>query len=231
MSLEVSNDKCVTVNDDVIQCFMDVAYSQTKTRVDEKSFKSLVLEMFRYVRLFNAMSEYQTRILDRQLDEVEVIDELVPFILPSKVKLDISDDRTVDVLVRDVMMDKAKEFEGNMSYERFRLIQMRFRNCFKSDVKQGLTSLAQIKVPQNLMNVIDKISICRRVDIVLSYDKSTNTQKEEIKSSNQWMCHKTSEPFIPIPVKAWVGQLYESDYFYDYSDEVIRQFIINRHFC
>lgn len=199
----------------------DVAVSQAKislaprfvtSKDDESEEKKKVINInysnpywviskyFEYIKYFNTITEYQTRIMGKELDEINVLNEFVPFITPRTVRYVPSLYWSTDLLKRDNSNGSACDFEE------FIRLQNHIRRWFKKDAQSEVTSLATLKVHKSLADVLPYVAYKGKV----SYDDKAFVPLEIY--------------------DACLGHLFETDYFNTKATKVLSQFIAQMKF-
>lgn len=148
-----------------------------------------------YIHYFNTITEFQTRIMDKDLEEIQILNEFVPFIIPRTVRYVPSLYWSQDLLKRDSSNGTACD------YEEFMRLQNHIRRWFKKDAHSDLTSLASIKANKSLADVLPNAAYKGRV----SYE-----DKAFVPLEIQDAC---------------LGYLFEPDYFNTKAKKVLEQFI------
>jgi hypothetical protein len=181
------------------------AISSAKIRVDEGKINTIVNEIFEYLKLFNTLDEFSSRYLGRDLDKIEIVQELSIFVIPSSVRLIPSDRKTLDVLVKE----EDTSFEESASYADFIDWQIKWRNLFKKDITSNMVSLGSLKVPKSLAEVLP----------IAAFDFI----EEEGYSC---LVRSTDQPYMPILLRSeMVGPLFRSDYLNASALEVIDDYL------
>lgn len=175
--------------DKIYQLLVNRILASTKIRVNSDIVKETVAKLLKYINVFNAMDEYQDRVLDANLDTIKVIGELAPFIEPSSVRLDPNDVKTSNLLVEWEKID-----DSDMSVNEFHDLEAEFRKWFKKDASENVETLDHLRVAKSFNDVLPRMAIDLGV--------------------GDWWTRFDSAPFIPIPLDASkVGGLFRSMYF------------------
>lgn len=154
----------------------------------------------KYIYYFGSITEFQTRILGKDFDEIFILEEFAPFIPPLTVRYVPSLYWATDLLKRCSVDDSSLE------YEEFVRLQNHIRRWFKKDAQSGLVSLASIKVHKSLNDVLPLVVYKGKV----SYDDKAFVPLEIYDAA--------------------MGNLFEADYFNAKADKVLRQFIAEMKF-
>lgn len=105
--------------------------------------------LFDYITYFNSLKSTDMRALDVNFEDINIINELVPFIIPNSVRYDGGNYLFKDLLVRT----SYNWVEDNMSLEEFMILQTKFRNLFKKDAQSEITTLKSIKADKSYEEV------------------------------------------------------------------------------
>lgn len=162
--------------------------SCAKLNLEEKDALVTINSLFDYINYFNSLGEFDTRCLGRSLDEIEIIDELAEFIYPKSIRC-LGTDLTTSQLL------DAEPYDGNvtlLNYNEFINLQITFRGYFKKDFKDNKSSLMVLRKDLSLLDNLDRIYI------------------KGLSGNN---VRSLGAPFIPYPVKKFVGGLFEKSYF------------------
>lgn len=165
--------------------------ANAKIRVNESEVEKVVDRLFDYVDYFNSLPEYTYFVFDRHINDIQLLDELKPFIIPDSVRLHPTDIRTKDLLVRSSLSEKAEK--EAYSYVDLVNLMSNFRRFFKSDINDRMFSLGSQRVPKSLADV-EAIMACKlNGNLTINYQDTA---------------------FIPVELIAAVGKdLYREDYF------------------
>lgn len=160
-------------------------------KIRHNEVEDVVDALFDYVDYFNSLPEYTYYVFDRHINDIQLLDELKPFIIPDSVRLHPTDIRTRDLLVRS-SIDKGSKKRAYSYIELINLMS-NFRRFFKSDINDKMFSLGSQRVPKSLSDV-ESIMTCK-----VNGKLSVNYQ---------------DAAFIPLELVAAVGKdLYRDDYF------------------
>jgi hypothetical protein len=171
-----------------------------RIRVDSAIVKETVAKLLQYINVFNAMDEYQDRVLDANLDTIKVIGELAPFIEPSSVRLDPNDVKTSNLLVEWEEVDAS-----DMSVNEFHDLEAEFRKWFKKDASENVETLDHLRVAKSFNDVLPRMAI-------------------ELEGG-EWWTKFDSAPFIPVPLDASkVGGLFRDMYFSATVEDMIEEY-------
>lgn len=160
----------------------------------------VISKYFEYINYFNSITEFQTRIMDKELEEIQILNEFVPFITPRTV-------RYVPSLYWSNDLLKRTSSNGNAcDYEEFVKLQNHIRRWFKREAQSELTSLATLKVHKSLADVLPYAAYKGKV----SYDDKAFVPLEIY--------------------DACLGHLFAPDYFNTKVATVLTQFIAQMKF-
>lgn len=155
----------------------------------------VISRYFRYIDLFNSITEFQTRVLGMDINQIEVLGEFKDFIYPRTVRTEPSLYWAKDLL------PKLKASDDGLSYEEFIRIQNNIRRWFKKDAKSELVNLDSLKCHKALADVIPHANCKGKV----IYDETAFIP-------------------IPLDSKALLS-LYEVEYFNTDAKKVATQYI------
>lgn len=128
-----------------------------KISAKEDEVKAMAESIFKYIYLFNSVDEFGVRVLDRDFEEIIVLDEFKEFIYPRCVRRDAMNLNMNDLLVR------AAEVSKDLSYGDYIDACANFRRLFKSDISTGIVKLSDLKKDVNLADIEAKIDVDGRV--------------------------------------------------------------------
>lgn len=173
----------------------------SKIRIVESDVETTVKTLLKYVDYFNTLGAYDTRALNRDLEDVEIINEIAPFIIPRSVRLSISDINSTDLLVRPSVEDIDKVV---LSYDDFMNAQIKFRGYFKKDVKSDFKKLSSLKVDESLANVLSRMAV---------------------ECDGQVKVRYISDAYVPVLLHENTGFFYRSQYFNATATEVLKDYL------
>jgi len=184
-----------------IDKFVERAVACSKIRVSEEEVKIVVNSLFTYISYFNSLGAHDTRALDRDLEDVEIIDELSGFITPASIRDTISDLNSTDILVRTSFepIDKVV-----ISYDHFMTQQITFRGYFKKDIKESMSKLASLKSDDIIANLSSRFVVEINGELRGRY---------------------VSNPYIPILVDSRYAFLKRPEYFNATADEILSDYL------
>lgn len=160
-------------------------------------------KIFQYISLFNNLPELTVTTFaeGRPLDQIEVIDEFADFIYPEAVRLDPTDLRTDNLIVRN----PQSEMPADYTYLDWLNLQMTFRSWYKSGFSDGVKSLASLRSPKSLMDALP----------IGSFKKEDG--ENDIRALD--------DVFIPLPLKPELAVIYRKDYLNSTTDAMIIDWI------
>lgn len=155
----------------------------------------VISRYFRYIDLFNSITEFQTRVLGMDINQIEVLGEFKDFIYPRTVRIEPS------LYWANDLLPKLKASDDGLTYEEFVRIQNNVRRWFKKDAKSELVNLDSLKCHKALADVIPHANCKGKV----IYDETAFIP-------------------IPLDSKALLS-LYEVEYFNTDAKKVAMQYI------
>lgn len=134
--------------------------SITKGRVDGNNINSVISALIPYYELFNSLGRKTTWIEEMKCstDEVSILNEFVPFILPSAVLFNPSSDNAIDLLERSKYNDELV-----YSLEDFDMLQNHIRRWFNRSGREGVTTLSSIRTDKSLSDILPRVIVRDRV--------------------------------------------------------------------
>lgn len=193
-------------------------------RVSKANDLEETLERIYYtLQYFNTLPEFTMTLGSRPLSEIVIADEWKDFIIPESVRLDPTDLKTNNLVVRpskeDLNVSAEKEilsdYIDNLKkgftpeiYYTFINDQLRVRSYFKTDLTNNTTNLATLRANKCLMDIIPIMAV---------------------KDGDGFKCRSLDEPYIPVELCSSLNCLFRSDYynvemdnmFYDYMSKKV----------
>jgi hypothetical protein len=177
----------------------DKAYNSSKIRIDLNDLRKNMKKSVSYLRYFNSLPEYTDRVLDVDIHQIIVIKEFVPFLIPDSVRLNPSDKRTVDLLVRDKDVDI-----NNPNLTEWIDVQAFFRKVFRKDLSQDTTTLDSIRVAKSFSDILPIMSV--------EFDKKCNV-------------NYNGSPYVPVDINPCVRSFFKDSYFNATSSDVVKDYL------
>lgn len=173
---------------------------------DDKSVKEVLGRIYDVLTMFNSLPEFTTSIEGRMLSDVVIANEWKDFVSPEAVRLDPTDLKTQNLLVRKTGHCKF----GPAEYLDFINDQLTFRSWFKKDLNDGVTNLGTLRAAKSLFDVIPIMMVdVEGVNMVRSLD----------------------EPFIPVALTSDIKCLFRSDYYNTTLETIINDYFAKVTFC
>lgn len=196
----------VTVIDSVItnefkQKFADRVEACSKVKVKREDVLEVVNKLFSYVEKFNSLGAYDVRVLNREVQDILIVDEFARFITPRTIRDTISDLNSTDILVRPKWNDID---DIVLSYDDFMNYQIKFRGFFKKDIKESMSNLATIKADETISNISSRFAV---------------------QIGDQLRCRHIDQPYIPIIVDPRYAFLKREEYFNSTSEELLTDYL------
>lgn len=176
-------------------------------RIVNDEHKNYIGTILKYIEYFNSIGEFETRVLDRNLDEIVILNEFKDLIIPRSVRYNPSDLRTKDLIKR---VNKPNGY-SKLNYSEFILAQVNFRRLFKKDINSNVTTLATIKVNKSLNEVMP---------YVCKLSSSSNGGVKE------YLVRYDSAPFIPLFINGSVLDVFEENYWNASIKDTIRNYVL-----
>lgn len=159
--------------------------------------KKAVDEIAEYITLFNSGDEFTVRFLDRDMEDIPVLDEFKGIVLPKSVRYNPSDRRTRDLLVREE--DEADVSKYSFSDYMRKLDN--YRRYFKKDANSGYVMLSSLRTDKSYSEVMSNMAVVINDELLVRYDSS---------------------PFVPVQLDANAAALVELNYFNATAELVIQ---------
>lgn len=187
------------------------AYSQAKIKISDTEVNKIVCNLFGYLQLFNSLTENSIMLWGRSINDIDVPNEFADFVWPSSVKFDPADPKAQELLIRT---KPDPTWHDQFTLTDYIDTLSRWRRIFKKDLANDMTSLGSLKKAVSLNDVRDKVSPAS------ISDDGVNGYARYI-----------DQPFIPIPILLWVGDLWKKDvYFNSDYNSVIDEYIAIKRF-
>lgn len=180
--------------------------ASASVRIVNNEHKEYINTILKYIDYFNSLGEFETRVLDRNLDEIIILNEFKDLIIPRSVRYNPSDLRTKDLLKRS---GKPNGY-SKLNYSEFIFAQINFRRLFKKDISSNITTLASIKVNKSLTEV-------------MPYVGKVTTSNGGIK---EFVVKYDSAPFIPLFINGSVLDVFEENYWNASIKDAIRNYVL-----
>jgi hypothetical protein len=177
-----------------------ISVSKLNLRGKEEEIESVLDTIFKNIDYINTVRELDKRLYDmRELDEIEIIVEFKDFILPKSVKIDASDLDAVELLT------PVESVPNGINYADFLNAMAEFRGWFRSDLKQNMIKISDLKKCVSWSEIRDIASY------KLTYQDGTC----------DWVVKRSDKPFIPIRLNCNPIQFWKVRYFnWLESDEI-----------
>lgn len=180
------------------------ALSSKKIRVDVNELKRNIGIILANIAEFNTLGDFDTTVYENfmSLNDVLVLNEFVPFVIPTSVRYFSGDQKASDLLVRWTVDEVLKDFnldKTSINYNSFLNAQIYFRGVFKDNISSNVSPLASLKVTKSLSDVINIAAF-----IVKTEDKEGNDFEILTKYEN--------EPFVPVILNSNAFSLFRNDY-------------------
>lgn len=185
-----------------------VARVEATKRVNksEDFIKPLVKRLLDKIEILNTLPEHSSMCWGKPLNEIMIIEELKDLILPQSVRLDPTDLKTNDLLIKG----KSKVGANVADYVEFLNDQLSFRSLFKKDLSSGTTTLANLFVHKSLFDVLP----------IAYFDKKGVENK----------VRSLDDPFIPVQLKSEISCLFREDYLNSTAEFVINDYFSKKMF-
>lgn len=180
--------------------------STKKIKTNSGEVKKTVESLLNYVRHFNSKGEFDSWILGRHQSEIKVISEIASLVYPSAVRLNVSDLRYNDLIVRN---DFKTVDESKLSYAEFIRLQNDFRRYFKSDINERTVTLESLRSPKNLSEVLPYIALLTK----------------EADGKKEYSVHYQNEAFIPLPLSDGISALFSGQYWNASVETVVEHYV------
>lgn len=172
--------------------------SGSKQQSEREIVENVVNQILDKIDEINSQNEFATMMWDKPMSEVIIANEWKDFILPSAVRLDPTDLKTTNLLVRSEV-----ERNGSISdYFDWINLQTKFRSFFKKDLSDGVTNLSTLRVNKSFFDIIPIISVG---------DDETESSEDNFVGPNT--VRSIDEPFIPVKLMPEVRVFFRDDYF------------------
>lgn len=168
--------------------------------------QTLIKRILDKIDIMNGLPEHSSMCWGKPLNEIVILDEFKDLILPQSVRLDPTDLKTNDLLIKG----KARPSDNVSDYVEFLNDQLAFRSLFKKDLSSGTTTFANLFVHKSLFDTLPIACFIK--------DGSDN----EVRSLD--------DPFIPVPLKVEVSCLFREDYLNSTIDYVINDYFSKKMF-
>lgn len=189
----------------------DKLVNQKLVRKDDRLLREYLETVFIAIDMINALDEDATRVMDRDLDEIEIISELSDMIYPEVVRIDATSRRCKNVVFRQKEVNEDKQ----VTYSELMEAQAYIRSAYKRDDNDSLVKVSTLRVKKNLADILDRVVWCSIVD-----DKP-------VRSVNQ----PKGQSFYPIYIdQKVIESLYNEAYFNDDFDEMLNDLSISKSF-
>jgi hypothetical protein len=177
----------------------------TKKISNVDGVEDVLTRIYYTLERFNSLKEFTVSIGGRQLSDILIADEWKDFIVPESVRLDPTDLKTSNLLLRNDWVTPANVGEKNVkyveslsdfdpdAYMHFINDQSTIRSYFKSDLNSNITNLAVLRANKSLSDVIPIIAV--------------KIKEGELK------CRSLDEPYIPLQLVSGLDCLFRTDYF------------------
>lgn len=190
----------------------DKLVNQKLIRKDDNVLRESLETVFIAIDMINALPEDATRVMGRDLDEIEIISELSDMIYPEVVRIDSTSRRCLDVVFRQEEVPEDEQ----VSYSEFMEAQAYIRSAYKRDDNEGLVKVSTLRVKKNLSEVLDR---------------AVWTEFERKGVNAQFVNQPKGQSFYPIYIKHTVLQsLYSKNYFNDNLEEMLNDLVISKSF-
>lgn len=188
------------------QLFLDMAFSQRRIRMDNnKNMSKVVDEIFEFVDYFSYCISYRQSSVDGVLlKDIPIIKEIAPYIYPTEIRWDASDDRCINLI--DDSLKKTFTLPDTINH--FIQLQAEFRGFFKLSMNENTVSLDSIKEVVSIKDVEDRLAV---------------------KIDSEWKTVSTDNPLIPYPVKHY-DMMFEKSHFNDSVRSVVKDYSLNLRF-
>lgn len=183
------------------------ALSSKKIRVDEKELERNIQIILTNILYFNKLSDFDSTVYSNymNLKDVVILNEFIPFVIPTSVRYFNGDQKSMDLLVRDsVDIFFNEDGKGSvplslvLNYNTFLNAQIYFRGIFKENISSNITTLDSLKVTKSLSDVINIAAFI------------SGTKDEE--GNDEILVKYESEPFIPVILNLSAFNLFRNDY-------------------
>ena len=188
------------------QLFLDMAFSQRRIRMDNnKGMMKVVDELFEFINYFSYNISYRQSSIDGVLlKDIPVIKEIAPYIYPTEIRWDASDDRCVNLI--DSSTRTISVLPDTINH--FIQLEAEFRGFFKLSMNENTVSLDSIKQVVSIKDVEDRLAV---------------------KIDSEWKMVSTDNPLIPYPVKHY-SAMFEKSHFNDSVKSVVKDYSLNLRF-
>lgn len=151
----------------------------------------VISEILSLIDEVNNAPEFTYQFFGQRVEEFIVADEWKDYFIPESVRLDPTDLKTKDLLVR-----KTSNVSNDIQkYSRWLDLQIRVRTWYKTDLSKNTTSLNNIRTKKALFDVLPIMCVTKK-----------DTDIDELS------VHSIDEPFVPIRLDSGMRNLYRSDY-------------------
>lgn len=193
------------------------ALNSKKIRIDEKELDKNIKIILVNLILFNTLNDFDTTVYENfmSLKDVLILNEFVPFVIPTSVRYFSGDQKSSDLLVRWSVKDALKIFELKddiVNYNSFLNAQIYFRGIFKDNISSNVISLDSLKVTKSLSDVINIAAFV------------VETKDNEGKNKVEILVKYENEPFVPVILNSNAFSLFRDDYVNAEYDVIITDY-------
>lgn len=201
------------------QLFLEMAFAQKRIRMDKISDMAKVVdEIFEFIDYFSFEIKYRQSSVDGVLlKDIPIIKEIAPYIYPTEIRWDASDDRCVNLIDRSV----HRIINLPDSINHFIQLEAQFRGFFKSTLNNDTVSLESIKQVVAVKDVESRLAVK-----FIDDEESNNGNKS---SKFVWKLASVDNPQIPYPVIIY-KELFEDSHFNDTVVSCVKDYSLSLNF-
>lgn len=171
------------------------------TDSEHKTEKDVVIQtvvgIFNVIEEINNTPEFTTMFYGRSMEQFIIAEEWKDFFIPESVRLDPTDLKTRDLLVKT--NTPVESYNVNL-YVNWMDLQLKFRSFYKDDLGSRTTTLAVVRQPKSFFDILPICTVLPANWLPADEDGEVLTVRS------------IDDPFIPVQINDDIKCLFRSDY-------------------